>query len=331
MSQVLFNPRKMDPSQKFPGWTRKPLFLGPQDVNPHPGAMEPRTFLFSSWTIVFTHGLCNMPGEDSGGLLIQEPPRTNSNAALRPHRKMLVSITPSVQTAINRFCPGSVDFSFRTISVLFPWISQGANGFLKCLFFSTFSGWTSPCPWTGRPNLVPQAYWGYWNHSRQLRHTNSSKLLRLGLVVGPLTMQSNFDCCAAAHGYLPGQRPRIPFTTGELRQPHLAMLPDRTTIVSCSEFRHGGPCHPGRTLCCCLSCGPRPCLCYQTHLDFLGHDDLRPQVVTLRSQVPGASFPWMSSFRLCSRLALLLRTLDLMFKNLPGPTGRPKSFRSLVY
>lgn len=33
---------------------------------------------------------------------------------------MLVSITLSVQTAINRFCLGSVDFFFRTNSVLLP-------------------------------------------------------------------------------------------------------------------------------------------------------------------------------------------------------------------
>lgn len=55
-----------------------------------------------------------------------------------------------------------------------------------------------------RPAKSSQAYWGFTgNPYCQLRHTNSSKLLRLGLVVGPLTLQSNFDCCAAAHGYLP--------------------------------------------------------------------------------------------------------------------------------
>lgn len=196
----LVQPAKNGPVSEISRMDKENPLSRPSGREPAPRSNGTKDFSFSSWTFVFTHGLCNMPGKDSGGLLIQEPPRTNSNAALRPHRKMLVSITPSVQTAINRFCPGSVDFSFRTISVLFPWISQGANGFLKCLFFSTFSGWTSPCPWTGRPNLVPQAYWGYWSHSRQLRHANSSKLLRLGLVVGPLTMQSNFDCCAAAHG-----------------------------------------------------------------------------------------------------------------------------------
>lgn len=52
---------KMDPSQKFPGWTRKKPFLGPQDLNPHPGAMDPKDFSFSSWTIVFPTDTATLP------------------------------------------------------------------------------------------------------------------------------------------------------------------------------------------------------------------------------------------------------------------------------
>lgn len=153
MSQVLFNLRKWTRLRNSPDGQRKPSLSRPSGLEPHPGAMEPKEFSFSTWTIVFTNGLCNIPGKDSAGLLIQEPLRTNSYAALRPHRKMLVSITPSVQTAINRFCPGSVDFSFRTISVLFALDIPKSKWISQMRVFFDFSGWTSPCPWAGRPNL----------------------------------------------------------------------------------------------------------------------------------------------------------------------------------
>lgn len=79
------------------------------------------------------------------------------------------------------------------------------------------------------------------NTFRQLRHTNSSKLLRLGLVVDPLTMQSNFDCCAAAHGYLPQDKDQGYSITGELRQSDLSHASVRTITISFSDLPHGGP------------------------------------------------------------------------------------------
>lgn len=152
MSQVLFNLRREWTRQKFPGWTRKTLSR-PSGLEPAPRSNGSQGLFFLFLDNCFSNGHCNTPGQDSAGLLIQEPSRTSLYAVLRPHRKMLVSITPSVQTAINRFCPGSVDFPFRTISVLFAlgiprskWISQ-------MLVFSTTPEGPLHASWTGRRNL----------------------------------------------------------------------------------------------------------------------------------------------------------------------------------
>lgn len=151
---------KMDPSQKFPGWTRK-ILSRPSGLEPAPRSNGSQGLFFLFLDNCFSNGRCNTPGQDSAGLLIQEPSRISLYAVLRPHLRMLVSITPSVQTAINRFCPGSVDFSFRTISVLFAlgiprskWISQ-------MLVFSTTP--EGPLHAHGQAGeIFPGVRGGYW-------------------------------------------------------------------------------------------------------------------------------------------------------------------------
>lgn len=87
------------------------------------------------------------------------------------------------------------------------------------------------------------------SHS-QLRHTNSSKPMRLGLMVSPLTLQSNFDCCAAAHGYLPGGLYHGISCYRDTTTPNPFKCFPVRTICLLADFRLG---HSARTLCCVLS------------------------------------------------------------------------------
>lgn len=158
----LVQPTKMDPSQKFPGWTRKKPSR-PSGLEPHPGVMGSQGHFFLFLDNCFPMDTATLQERDPAGLLIQEPSRISLHAALRPHHKMLVSITPSVQTAVNRFCPGSVEFSFRTISVLFALDIPRSKWISQMLVFLDYSGGSSPYPWTGRPHLSRRTG-GYWKH-----------------------------------------------------------------------------------------------------------------------------------------------------------------------
>lgn len=103
----------------------------------------------------------NTSGQDSAGFLTQEPARTILNAILRPHRMMPVSITLSMQTAVNRFCPGSGTFSSGPVQYCLPRTFQEQMDFSNACFSTKegpplhFRGWAG--------HNFAQTLWGHSN------------------------------------------------------------------------------------------------------------------------------------------------------------------------
>lgn len=148
-------PAKLDPQGVFPDGQGEPLQPGLGET--HTGAARIlKDFLYYyPWTEDFPWNIATPP--DRIMSLTYGFAWTSSNAASCSRHLTVVSIALNVQTAINRFCSGSVDFPDGPCGSVCPGF-QRTRIFSAC--FSTSKGWNSITPVDPSVTSVSQALLG---------------------------------------------------------------------------------------------------------------------------------------------------------------------------
>ena len=194
MNQVLFTqPPKLDPPGFYPDGQGQPLNRGhgthtleqrgPKDCSCFPGPLVFQRILQHCRT---------------GFQCFSIHSTVRTDATLRSHHLDVREYHPEFADCYNRFCPGSVDFRQDQMQFCSPGFPRNKWN-PQCLFFDLTRVVSLRTRGPTGHNCSPRPHRGVPEFC-QPRQTDSSKLLWLGLLVSSLTMQSNSDCCAAAHG-----------------------------------------------------------------------------------------------------------------------------------